>query len=49
MEVQFEVSNVKIPLRFLGKETKVDKSALKDEEAKTGKILLQLTDMNVIL
>lgn len=49
VEVQFEVSNVKIPLRFLGKETKVDKSALKDEEAKTGKILLQLTDMNVIL
>jgi hypothetical protein len=47
VEVQFAVNSVKIPLRFLGKETEVDRDAIKQEGSKTGKILLTLTDFQI--
>jgi hypothetical protein len=47
VEVQFAVNSVKIPLRFLGKETEVDRNAIKQEGSKTGKIFLTLTDFQI--
>ena len=48
IEVLFEVSNIKIPLQFLGKETEVDKEAMKEDGTKTGRILLRLEQMVIV-
>ncbi|MGB5228413.1 MAG: hypothetical protein WBN55_09120 [Eudoraea sp.] len=48
VEVQFAVSGVKIPLRFLGKETEVDRKAIKKEGSKTGKIFLTLSEVQIV-
>ncbi|UCD61528.1 MAG: hypothetical protein JSV59_02850 [Flavobacteriaceae bacterium] len=47
IEVKFAVNNVKIPLRFLGKETEVDRKAIKQEGSKSGKIFLTLSDVQI--
>lgn len=47
IEVEFAVNNVKIPLRFLGKETEVDRKAIKQEGSKSGKIFLTLSDVQI--
>ncbi len=47
IEVEFAVNNVKIPLRFLGKETQVDRKAIKQEGSKTGKIFLTLSEVQI--
>jgi len=48
IEVEFAVNSVKIPLRFLGKETEVDRKALKQEGSKTGKIFLTLSEIKIV-
>jgi len=48
VEVQFAVNSVKIPLRFLGKETEVDRNAIKKEGSKTGKIFLTLSEVQIV-
>ncbi len=48
IEVEFAVNNVKIPLRFLGKETEVDHKTLKQEGSKTGKIFLTLSEVQIV-
>lgn len=48
IEVQFAVNGVKIPLRFLGKETEVDRKAIKQEGSKTGKIFLTLSEIQFV-
>jgi len=35
-------------LRFLGKETEVDRKALKQEGSKTGKIFLTLSEIKIV-
>ena len=47
IEVEFAVNNVKIPLRFLGKEAEVDRKAIKEEGSKSGKIFLSLSDIQI--
>lgn len=48
VEVQFAINSVKIPLRFLGKESEVDRKALKKEGSKKGKIFLTLSDLEIV-
>lgn len=48
IEVQFAVNSVKIPLRFLGKETEVDRKVIKQEGSKTGKIFLKLSEVQIV-
>lgn len=48
VEVQFAVNSVKIPLRFLGKETEVDRKVIKQEGSKTGKIFLTLSEVQIV-
>lgn len=47
IEVQFAVNSIKIPLRFLGKETEVDRKAIKQEGSKSGKIFLTLSEVQI--
>jgi len=48
IEVQFAVNNVKIPLRFLGKESEVDRKAIRQEGSKSGKIFLTLSEVQIV-
>lgn len=47
VEVSFEVARVKIPVRYLAREGKVDKEAMKSEGTKTGRIILELSDYQI--
>lgn len=47
IQVAFEVSGIKIPLRFLGKDTRVDKEKMKAEPEQRGTIYLKLTDYSL--
>ncbi len=42
LRVEFEVSGVKIPLRFLGRDTQVDKDKMKEGQQERGAIYLRL-------
>ncbi len=48
IEVLFEVNNIRIPLQFLGKETQVDKAAIKEDGVKSGKIILMLKNTTIL-
>ncbi len=45
--IEFEVEKIKIPLNFMGKDTKIDKEKFKDEKVKKGIIYLHLEWNNV--
>jgi hypothetical protein len=47
--VSFEINRIKIPLNYMGKEAEVDKEELKSDEPKTGKIILKMSNYNIIL
>ncbi len=42
VEVSFEIERIRIPLQYMGKEIEVDKSAMKMEEVKRGRIILDI-------
>ena len=45
--VSFEISRIKIPLNYMGKDTEIDKEKLKSDEPKTGKIILQINGYQI--
>ena len=47
INVQFEVTGVKIPLRFLGKDTQVDREGIKENTQEKGAITLRLEAVQV--
>lgn len=47
IRVEFEVAGVKIPLRFLGKDTQVDRQGMKKNPREKGAITLQLEEVQV--
>ena len=47
IEVELAVSGIKIPLRFLGKDTSVDREKLKEDPEQKGKIYLTLTNYSL--
>lgn len=47
INVQFEVTGVKIPLRFLGKDTQVDREGMKQNPQEKGAITLRLQEVRV--
>ncbi|MCO6360614.1 hypothetical protein [Roseivirga pacifica] len=42
VEAAFEVEKIKIPLNFMGRDTDINRSAMREDGNKTGKVLLQL-------
>ena len=42
VEAVFEVEKIKIPLNFMGRDTDINRSAMREDGNKTGKVLLQL-------
>jgi hypothetical protein len=49
IRVEFEVSGVKIPLRFLGRDTQIDKDRKTDDPQERGSIYLSLTYSSLTL
>ncbi|MGB3774354.1 MAG: hypothetical protein WA951_03785 [Leeuwenhoekiella sp.] len=47
VEVLFAVEKLKIPLNFMGGDTKIDRKKMREMDRKTGKITLKLTDYSV--
>ena len=47
VEVYFEMERIKIPLSFMGKGVEVNKTKLKSEEEKTGKIFLEFSNYQI--
>ena len=47
IHVEFEVSGVKIPLRFLGKDARIDREGMQAEVPEKGVITLQLENLQV--
>jgi hypothetical protein len=47
IRVEFEVTGVKIPLRFLGKDTQVDREGMKENPQEKGAITLKLEGVEV--
>jgi len=46
--VSFEIDRIKIPLNYMGKETEIDKKELKSDGPKSGKIILQISDYEIV-
>lgn len=46
--VSFEITRIKIPLNYMGKGIEVDKEELKSDDPKTGKIILQISDYDIV-
>ena len=47
-EVVFAVERLRIPLNFMGKDTRIDRKALREEGAKEGRIFLTLSDYDIV-
>lgn len=47
IRVEFEVAGVKIPLRFLGKDTQVDREGMKTNSGERGAIILELQEVQL--
>ena len=47
VEVGFEIEKIKIPLSFMAKDTEVDRTRLKSDAVKTGKIFLKLSNYRI--
>ena len=49
IEVQFEVSDIRIPLRFLGRDTEIDRKGMRADSLQQGSIRLQLSEVELTL
>ncbi|MGJ5643307.1 hypothetical protein [Formosa sp. S-31] len=47
VHVNFEIERIKIPLNYMGKGAEVDKTELKADGVKTGKIILKMTNYDI--
>jgi hypothetical protein len=47
IRVDLSVSGIKVPLRFLGKDTRIDQDKRKEQEEEKGSIIIQLTDYHI--
>ncbi|QDO95393.1 hypothetical protein FNB79_15930 [Formosa sediminum] len=47
--VNFEMERIRIPLNYMGKDTKIDKAQLKENGTKTGKITLKMSNYNITI
>ncbi|MFC6102392.1 hypothetical protein [Olivibacter domesticus] len=48
VEATFAIERLKIPLNFMGKDTKIDRKKMRSMETKTGKIKMQITDYDIM-
>ncbi|MBT0608384.1 hypothetical protein KIV10_09340 [Aequorivita echinoideorum] len=48
VEVSFAIEKLKIPLNFMGSDTKIDRKQLRDAEVKTGKILMAISEYKIV-
>jgi hypothetical protein len=47
VETAFAIEKLKIPLNFMGKDTKIDRKKMRAMESKTGKIKMRFTDYKI--
>ncbi len=47
IEVAFAIEKLKIPLNFMGKDTKIDRKKMKEADTKTGKIKMKITNYTI--
>ena len=47
VDVNFEIERLKIPLSYMGKGVAIDREQLKEEDVKTGKITLRMTNYTI--
>ncbi|SFC68832.1 hypothetical protein SAMN04487907_10783 [Zunongwangia mangrovi] len=47
IEVSFAIENLKIPLNFMGSDTKIDRKAMKSNETNTGTVKLQIKNYDI--
>ncbi|MFB9052612.1 hypothetical protein ACFFVB_05920 [Formosa undariae] len=47
VDVNFEIERLKIPLNYMGKDTSIDRRQMKEEDVKTGKITLKMTNYSI--
>lgn len=47
IEIDFEMEKIKLPINFMGEDTKIDRRKMKDNNVKTGKIFLSLSNYKV--
>jgi hypothetical protein len=47
VEAAFAIEKLKIPLNFMGKDTKIDRKKMREMEVKTGKIKMRFTDYKI--
>jgi hypothetical protein len=45
--ISFQIDRLRIPINFMGKDTEIDRRALREDQPKTGRIILNLTDYAV--
>jgi len=49
MEAGFAIERLKIPLNFMGRDTKIDRKKMRSMDTKTGKIKMQLSDYHIAM
>ncbi len=47
IEVSFAIENLKIPLNFMGSDTKIDRKTMKSNETNTGTVKLQIKNYEI--
>lgn len=47
IEIDFEMEKIKLPINFMGEDTKIDRRQLKDNNVKTGRIFLSLSNYKI--
>jgi hypothetical protein len=47
VNISFIIEKLKIPLNFMGKDTKIDRKKMKESETKTGTIMMKITNYSV--
>tara|TARA_B100000953_G_scaffold298715_1_gene296234 strand:+ start:30 stop:692 length:663 start_codon:yes stop_codon:yes gene_type:complete len=47
MEVSFAIENLKIPLNFMGSDTKIDRKAIKNTQTNTGIVKIQIKNYDI--
>ena len=49
MEVSFAIENLKIPLNFMGNDTKIDRKAIKNTQTNTGIVKIQIKNYDITI
>ena len=49
VEVAFAIEKLKIPLNFMGSDTKIDRKTMRNMDTKTGVLKLKITDYQIVL